>query len=88
MNVFAPAGSSPAKLDSTDRDAVVAWHDKVMEAGHREGKHYSPHALRYFVANYHFDRGTPEYDEVCAVLVDIYAAQAIEDFDEEESEEE
>jgi len=82
--ILAPAGGSPAKLESTDEEAVQVWHDKVMEDGHSKGNHYSPAALRYFVAFYHFDRNSDEYAEVCEVLRGLYARHDNEPVEEEE----
>ena len=48
--VIAPRGDAP-KLHSTDADAVCAWMEKTMKFGHeQEAVHYSPAALRYFLA--------------------------------------
>lgn len=90
MLIYTPQGSSPAKLDAADEESVAAWHDKVMEAGHAKGRHYSPAALRYFLARYHFDfdrnSDEDEYAEACEVLRSIYSQQAKSKSDYEEEE--
>ena len=84
--IIAPAGESP-KLNSTDPDVVCAWVDKTIAQGHDLGLHYSPSALRYFVAR-QYDRTTIEYSEIIGHLTNCIKEQPDESDYEEDSEEE
>ena len=84
--IIAPAGESP-KLNSTDPDVVCAWVDKTIAQGHELGLHYSPSALRYFVAR-QYDRTTIEYSEIIGHLTNCIKEQPDESDYEEDSEEE
>lgn len=56
--VVTPSGICPHKLTSTEKEDVEAWAEKVMEAGHENGVHYAPSAIRYFVRQF-FPMTTP-----------------------------
>lgn len=68
LPVIAPSGESPAKLNDSDYESVMLWKSKVIVAGHEKGLHYTPSALRYFIAHYHFNRYSSEYKEACEAL--------------------
>lgn len=67
INIMAPAGDCPAKLSGTDQESVIIWAEKVVEAGHKKGLHFSPSALRYFVRQF-YDLETSEHQAVCDCL--------------------
>lgn len=70
--VIAPAGECPVKLQSTDPDDLVDWVAKVLEAGHQDGKHYAPAALRFYAREF-YDLHSPEYVEIVAVMGEMLA---------------
>jgi len=65
--ILAPAGKCPVRLQSTDPDHVADWAKNVLSAGHQEGKHFAPSAIRYFARTF-YDIGSPDYNEVVNIL--------------------
>ncbi|MCK9459504.1 MAG: hypothetical protein M0R80_07690 [Proteobacteria bacterium] len=53
INIMAPAGDCPAKLLGTEQETVIIWAEKVIQAGHAKGLHFSPSALKYFVRQFY-----------------------------------
>lgn len=78
-----PAGLCPVKLTGTTSEAVNAWIAKMLDAGHAEGVHYAPSALRYFASMF-YDRDTPEFNTVCNyILADFVSSTANQQPDDE-----
>lgn len=89
VNILAPAGAPAVKLNGTDEETVLDWAEKMIAAGHDRKVHYSPGALRYFVANYFFERNGDEYRLVCEHLASLASVpSAADDWQEEPEEEE
>ena len=59
--IYAPVGSCPFKLDSSDKESVYQWSDKVLKSGTMQGVAYLPQAIKYWL-RFQFPIGTKEYE--------------------------
>jgi len=62
--LIAAGGECPAKLKETSEEAVHLWVNRVITAGHENGVHYSPNALRLWAAQV-FERASQEFADIC-----------------------
>lgn len=66
--IIAPAGDAP-KLHSIDAKAVCTWAEKTIQLGHDMAIHYSPAALRYFLARqYDPDMSNHTAEELSTII--------------------
>jgi hypothetical protein len=63
--VWTPSGKCPIKLESADKETVVAWMAKVREYGMKANDYFTSEALRYYV-RYTYDIFSEEYKEACS----------------------
>jgi hypothetical protein len=87
--IIGPAGVCP-KLTHTDEASVHNWAAKTLDSGHVESLHYSPAALRYYLAT-QFDRRSEEYKETLRHLdnwLEMSTCPPEDDYDTEEPEDE
>ena len=52
LSIIAPAGHCPVKLTGTDRETVLKWAEKVVEAGHKIARHYTMKAVKYYAREF------------------------------------
>ncbi len=71
-NVIAPAGKCPYPLKSTDKEAVIAWTNKLREFGAERGDYFSTSAIQYY-ARYFYDIFSDEYKQVAAIVEELDA---------------
>ena len=73
--IVTPAGPCPHKLNSTDKEDVEAWAEKVIASGHsNKDLHYSPSALRYFASHF-YDLHGKEYQEVAKHITEMFGGE-------------
>ena len=78
LNVFAPAWECPVKLTGTDPDTVAKWAEKVMDAGHKLQRHYSPAALKYYVRHF-YELQSEDWQTVVDNLLSLNNRKNVED---------
>lgn len=91
LNIVAPAWACPVKLTGTDRETVAVWAGKVVDAGHKIARHYSPTALKYYVRHF-YDLESEDWRTVVGHLASISDMGTVPcqtgDYDEDEEFEE
>jgi hypothetical protein len=66
-----PAGKCPAKLESTEREDVIEWAEKVYSIGLKNNINYLPSAIVFFAQQF-FSIFTEDYKIVCNHINSAY----------------